>query len=192
LVVGSGVTRYPDATHLDLDAFPGVDIIADATRIPFKEATFDAVLCEVVLEHVHQPQEVIAEALRVLKPGGSCFFIAPFLFPFHGHPSDYRRWSVEGLKVEFSAFDKIETGIHGGPSSGLVNLLSEWIYILTGFKYPKGYTLFKGGATALLFPLKFMDIILNRFPEAHRMASTLYLYAEKQEKTCFAEIPYSD
>ena len=192
LVIGSGVTQYPDAVHLDLDAFPGVDVIADAMQLPFKDHCFDAVLCEVVLEHVYQPQKVIEEVFRILKPNGCCFFIVPFLFPYHGHPSDYRRWSVQGLKTEFSMFDHLETGIHGGPSSSLVNLISEWVYIITGLTYPRGYTLFKGGATALLFPLKFLDIILNRFPEAHRLASTLYIYAKKQEKTCSTEMPLND
>ncbi|PIE89152.1 MAG: hypothetical protein CR997_12820 [Acidobacteria bacterium] len=181
LVIGSGTTTYPDATHLDLDAFPGVDVIADACHLPFKDACFDAVLCEVVLEHVYNPWQVIEETHRVLKPGGSCFFIVPFLFPYHGHPNDYRRWSKEGMKAEFSAFNHIETGIHGGPCSSMVNLLSEWIYILSGLTYPKGYTAVKGLATALLFPIKFLDRFVNSFPESHRLASTFYLYAEKPE-----------
>ena len=182
LIIGSGTSHYPDAVHMDLDAFPGVDVIGDATNLPFQNEAFDGVICEVVLEHVFKAHRVISETFRVLKPGGACFFIVPFLFPYHGHPADYRRWSLEGLKSDFSEFGCLETGIHGGPSSSMVNLLSEWCYILTGLKFPRGYTWVKGGATALLFPLKFFDKVINRFPEAHRLASTLYLYAEKRKK----------
>lgn len=179
LVVGSGVSRYERAVHLDLGPFPNVDVVGDATRLPFMDNSFDGLICEVVLEHVYSADKVIAEAFRVLKPGGQCFFIAPFLFPFHGHPSDYRRWSLEGLKAEFARFKILDTGIHGGPSSSMVNLLTEWCYIASGLTYPKGYTAIKGLATLTLFPLKYLDYWLIRLPEAHRLASTLFILAQK-------------
>jgi hypothetical protein len=74
----------------------------------------------------------------------------------------------------------VETGIHGGPTSSLVNLITEWMYIASGQTFPRGYTLIKGAGTLVLFPFKFLDFVLNRFPEAHRLASTLYIYAEKR------------
>ena len=179
LIIGSGVTRYPNAIHLDIDDFPGVDVVGDAHQLPFADNSFNGVVCEVVLEHVHNPAAVIAQAHRVLKPGGRCFFIVPFLFPYHGHPDDYRRWSKQGLRQDFSAFEALETGIHGGPCSAMINLITEWGYVLSGQTFPKGYTLIKGGLTTLLFPLKFLDFFVNRFPEAHRLASTLYITGQK-------------
>jgi 2-polyprenyl-6-hydroxyphenyl methylase / 3-demethylubiquinone-9 3-methyltransferase len=47
---------------------------ADAMSLPFGDAVFDAVLCLDFLEHVENPRKVIAEAARVLKPGGLFFF----------------------------------------------------------------------------------------------------------------------
>ena len=179
LIIGSGVTRYSGGVHLDLDDFPGVDVVADAGAIPFRENSFTGAVCEVVLEHVTHPDQVIAETFRVLQPGGRCFFIVPFLFPFHGHPGDYRRWSRQGLAEDFAAFQDLETGIHGGPCSAIVNLLSEWLYVLSGARFPKGYVPIKGAATALLFPLKFLDLVVNRFPEAHRLAATLFVTGTK-------------
>lgn len=179
LVMGSGVSRYENACHLDIDDFPGVDVVADAHRIPFADNSFSGVICEVVLEHVPNPTQIISEAWRVLRPGGRVFFIVPFLFPFHGHPHDYRRWSRQGLETDFAQFKRLEIGIHGGPCSSMVNLLSEWVYVLSGFAFPKAYVPIKGAATALLFPLKFLDLIVNRFPEAHRLASTLYVSGYK-------------
>lgn len=182
LVVGSGITRYEGALHLDLDDFPGVDLVADAHAIPLKDASVDAVVCEVVLEHAHQPKHILQEVQRVLKPGGRLFFVVPFVFPYHGHPADYRRWSKEGLAQDFSFLEALEVGVMGGPCSSMVNLLSEWAYVLSGLRFPRGYTLIKGGFTALLFPLKFIDIVANRFPEAHRLASTLYVAGRMPEK----------
>lgn len=179
LVVGSGTSTYPGGLHLDIDDFPGVDIVGTAERLPLLDDSVEGVLSEVVLEHVERPDQVIAEAFRVLKPGGKFFFIAPFVFPFHGHPSDFRRWSKQGITAEFSAFDQIETGIFGGPCSAMVNLLTEWAYVLTGLEFPRGYVAVKGLATLLLFPIKFLDAIVNKFPEAHRIAATLYVTGTK-------------
>lgn len=179
LIIGSGVTRYEDAVHLDIDDFPGVDIVADAAAMPFRSNVYEGAICEVVLEHVAEPQQVIDEVWRVLKPGGQCFFIVPFLFPYHGHPSDFHRWSRQGLQHAFKAFEPVEVGIHAGPCSAMVNLLTEWVYVMTGMRYPRGYVPVKGLATLLLFPLKYLDVLINRMPEAHRMASTLYVKATK-------------
>ena len=43
-------------------------------RLPFEAASFDAVCAMDLLEHVESPDQVIAEAARVLKPSGLFFF----------------------------------------------------------------------------------------------------------------------
>lgn len=48
--------------------------VADAYRLPWKDGSFDAVSALDFLEHVERPGAVIAEAARVLKPGGLFFF----------------------------------------------------------------------------------------------------------------------
>lgn len=59
-------------------AFPrGPDpayLAADAYRLPFPDAAFDAVCALDFLEHVTDPARVIGEAARVLRPGGLFFF----------------------------------------------------------------------------------------------------------------------
>lgn len=47
---------------------------ADACSLPFQQGQFDAVCAMDLLEHVEEPDRVIAEASRVLKPGGLFFF----------------------------------------------------------------------------------------------------------------------
>ncbi len=55
------------ASHgLDQVAFE----VADATTLPFADDTFDAVLAHSVLEAGPEPVKVLAEACRVLRPGG--------------------------------------------------------------------------------------------------------------------------
>jgi len=42
----------------------------DARSLPFAANTFDACRCERVIEHVAEPQRVVAEMVRVTRPGG--------------------------------------------------------------------------------------------------------------------------
>jgi SAM-dependent methyltransferase len=44
--------------------------LADAQSLPYADHTFDAVVCRVGAHHLAAPEKVVAEAARVLKPGG--------------------------------------------------------------------------------------------------------------------------
>jgi 2-polyprenyl-6-hydroxyphenyl methylase/3-demethylubiquinone-9 3-methyltransferase len=48
--------------------------VGDACTLPYDDASFDAVCAMDLLEHVEAPERVIAEAARVLRPGGLLFF----------------------------------------------------------------------------------------------------------------------
>jgi SAM-dependent methyltransferase len=43
---------------------------ADGEAIPFRDATIDRVICSSVLSHALNPEKLLAESFRVLKPGG--------------------------------------------------------------------------------------------------------------------------
>jgi 2-polyprenyl-6-hydroxyphenyl methylase / 3-demethylubiquinone-9 3-methyltransferase len=49
-------------------------LLGDALALPFADASFDVVCAMDLLEHVDQPERLIAEAARVLAPGGTLFF----------------------------------------------------------------------------------------------------------------------
>jgi SAM-dependent methyltransferase len=54
------------------EGIPGLEFrVADGRSLPFDEASFDVVVIHTVLSHVPGPAKVIAEAHRVLRPGGS-------------------------------------------------------------------------------------------------------------------------
>jgi len=50
---------------------------ADALRLPFKDASFDRIICSEVLEHVADEEQGIRELVRVLKPGGAMAITVP-------------------------------------------------------------------------------------------------------------------
>src|SRR5674476_1266665 len=55
-----------------------IDLVSDITAIPAPDASFDAILCSEVLEHVPEPTHALDEFTRLLKPGGVLILTAPF------------------------------------------------------------------------------------------------------------------
>ena len=94
LEVGSGLgiltsevaRRFPEATVTGVEisesqisqarqkSLPNLSFVhGDANGLPFGDETFDVVYCRWVLEHLSEPDRVLSEVLRVLKPGGRFF-----------------------------------------------------------------------------------------------------------------------
>jgi SAM-dependent methyltransferase len=74
------------------------DAFADASHLPIVDASVDTVLLVDVLEHVLEPDTALAEAARVIKPGGKVLITMPFSYPMHDQPHDFQRWTVHGWK----------------------------------------------------------------------------------------------
>jgi len=51
--------------------------VADAHKLPFRDACFSAVFCLEVIEHVFDPKQVLCEIYRVLKPGKYAVILVP-------------------------------------------------------------------------------------------------------------------
>lgn len=52
-------------------------LIADAERLPFREKTVDRIICAEIIEHLHEPEQMIAESERVLKSTGKIVISTP-------------------------------------------------------------------------------------------------------------------
>ena len=58
-------------------------IQADACELPFDDGVFDVVVATALIEHVSEPERMVAESRRILKNEGICIFTTPD--PFFEH-----------------------------------------------------------------------------------------------------------
>lgn len=69
----------------------------DGHRLPFQDGEFDSIISSEVFEHVNNIEEIMVELNRVLKDGGTMLISAPFAYPRHCWPYDYRRYTINGI-----------------------------------------------------------------------------------------------
>jgi len=73
-----GVDGFPEKLAFARSRVAGVGFVAgDAAALPVRTASVRTVLVRDVLHHVAEPAAVVAEAVRVLAPGGRLFVIEP-------------------------------------------------------------------------------------------------------------------
>lgn len=127
--IGKKGFRYPVEKaktwiNLNIDTKTKPDVAADAAMLPLMDASVDVVVCTEVLEHLFMPALCIDEIWRVLKPDGMFIGSAPFVFPVHGDPNDYYRYTEPGLRNLLHQFSDVRIEPMGG-SLGAIALLLE-------------------------------------------------------------------
>lgn len=85
---------YVDSGDLDC-------VITRDGKVSLPDNSCDGVLSTQVLEHVFSPRTYLAEAFRVLRPGGRMILTTHGVWEEHGCPYDFRRWTYDGLRREF-------------------------------------------------------------------------------------------
>jgi SAM-dependent methyltransferase len=140
LNAGSGsrdLSEFVDGEIVNQDinaGLPGVDIVSPLDAIPVDDAHFDVAICNAVLEHVRNPHEVMDELHRVLRPGGLLVLTVPFMQPEHLDPTDFQRYTIDGLQelVRRHGFDvESAEGLHSVYTT-LAWITLEWHRVETG------------------------------------------------------------
>ena len=85
LEIGGGIGNLEagndDLLRMDIQCSPGVDLAADAHRLPFANQTFSNIYLFDVLHHLQCPLVFFAEAERILRPGGRVVMVEPGITP---------------------------------------------------------------------------------------------------------------
>lgn len=113
------------ARHIGADIAGNAEaeiVLGDEGHIPVAGESFDGVLSSQVLEHVASPRVYLSEAHRVLKYGGSLILSTHGIWPYHPDPTDFWRWTKDGLVREITqaGFEvQLVQGVFGPESSAL-------------------------------------------------------------------------
>lgn len=119
----------PRATVAEAD-YPEHNILS----LPYPDNMFDLVVTDQVLEHVHgDPFLAVEECRRVLKPGGIAVHTTPLLVQIHGYPSDYWRFTPDGLALMCESHSEVL--LSGGWGNRYLWMLN-WLGVLFGQKVP--------------------------------------------------------
>jgi SAM-dependent methyltransferase len=118
-----------------------LDAVADLCTLPFRNASFDAAINVVTLEHIRDPGRALREIARTLKPGGRLLLAVPQDWEVHQAPHDYFRYTRYGIRhlLQQAGLEPLRIQ----PAGGYFRLLSR--RLLNGIQF------FKGGWRWLLF-----------------------------------------
>jgi len=105
-------TQAKQITPVD-GSLSGIDFEKDL--LPFNEGEIDTLLVCNVLEHIYNFNFFTGELYRILKNDGSLIGFVPFWVGYHPDPSDFFRYTEEGLRriledAGFSAIEVISVG----------------------------------------------------------------------------------
>jgi len=97
----------------------------DGRRIPFADATFDGAICIEVLEHVEDPDAVVADVARCLREGAVLLVTVPWSARRHHVPHDYHRFTRERLLrlFETHGFQQVTVTERGSDISTIASKL---------------------------------------------------------------------
>lgn len=83
-------------------------ILGDGQQLPFRDSSFDNVICASLIEHVSSPEALINETLRVLKTNGFIYIsFPPFYSPVGGHQFSPYHLFGEKFAIYLSSKKKI-------------------------------------------------------------------------------------
>lgn len=136
--VGCGSAPYrhflPSSTHhVGVDVFKatGVDVLVDSrSSLPFRTGSLDAVISTQMLSMVPDPDALLADINRALKPGGYLVVTVPHIYNDFAPGRDLWRWTGTGLqRVLGRHLDVLHVRRQGGVGSTLGLLLLNFVHV---------------------------------------------------------------
>ena len=99
------------------------DIAADLNKaLPINSEVADTVVSLSVMEHLFEPQTMLNEAFRILRPGGILLLQVPWQWWIHEAPFDYFRYTPYSLKYMYEKAGFVDITVE--PQAGF---FTTWI-----------------------------------------------------------------
>jgi SAM-dependent methyltransferase len=196
----SGLTRmlYPKAriTNLDMDpSFADVPcnrqegvtfVCGDATRLEFPDRSFDAVTMFDVIEHVPDDRCALAEAFRVLKPGGYLLLSTPneyWRFPYYRFmdamcPSEEEKFAEWGHVRRGYSREQLEALI-GRPCDGWATFISPITVLCHDVAFSNAPARVRRAICLALSPVTWAGYALHR--SSNRGTETAYAWRKPED-----------
>lgn len=110
LEIGSGQRPTPGYLHNDVNAFPGIDVVANPWEIELGDNSLDEVIALGVMEHLTYEQfdQCLASIFRMLKPGAKFYFDVPDIVVWCRYVVDH----FDGKEIPFD-IDHVFSTLYG-------------------------------------------------------------------------------
>lgn len=182
LNIGAGYTKLgKQIKNMDIFHADGIDYVGEVECIPLENSSVKLVITQEVLEHVKDVEKGLQEIYRVLKKDGLFYCQVPFIIGYHPGPNDYWRFTKEGIRevIEKHGFEILELETSVGSATGFYRISVEFFAILFSVFFPFLYIFLKALFALLLYPIKWLDPILDFSNQKNRIPGGYYLIAKK-------------
>jgi SAM-dependent methyltransferase len=182
LNLGAGDTSlHPQMINLDVNPAPSVNVVVNSQILPFKDNSLSLVISQEVIEHLPDPALTIREVLRVLKTGGKFYCQAPFIIGYHPGPTDFWRFTREGMAQLFAApgwrILDLDTAV--GHGTGAYRIAVEAFAVTASLLGSPLYKPAKGFAALLFSPFKLFDFLTDSSAQKDRIPGGYFCVVEK-------------
>ena len=111
-----------------------IDVFYDGNAFPFPAEAFDSVVCFQVLEHVFDPDMLLREIVRVLRPDGVLLLTVPFVWDEHEQPNDFARYSSFGILhlLQRHGFTVVQASKSCADVRALAQMVNAYLFKVTG------------------------------------------------------------
>ena len=160
-------------------------LVCDAQTLPFADETFNGVIIQAVLFYLPEYRRCISEMFRVLKPGGIVYSESPFMEQVVGGAYDFYRFTLRGHEYQFRQFEKLSSGVSGGPAMATAWSIQYLMLSFTGNAALRAAM--RVFCKCTLFWMKYLDLLLVNKPGAVDAAAGTYFMGRRSGDARTAE-----
>jgi SAM-dependent methyltransferase len=169
-----------EVLETDVVRGPRTQLVCDAHDLPLADGCVDLVICQGVLSFVLDPQRVVEQMHRVLRPGALIYTEVPFMQQVCNGAFDFTRWTPLGHRRLLRDFDVLRSGASGGPGMALAWSFSYFLMAFAG-RSRAAHRVARLVGAILGAPLTLFDSYLARTPGGLDAASGSYILGRRRE-----------